>query len=96
MNDRDLTANYAELEKQYSLNRKEGYKYRGYRTKRVILEYYDAMGEAIYTDRPYQTILDPSPTDPCISRQTKKARSCLYSETIIHHRKYINSYMGSK
>nr|WP_263429363.1 N-6 DNA methylase [Nannocystis pusilla] len=32
-----------------------------YRTKRVILERYDAMAQAIATGHPYQTILDPPP-----------------------------------
>jgi len=36
----------------------------GYRTKRVILEVYDAMTKAIETGEPYQTILDPPPADP--------------------------------
>jgi hypothetical protein len=35
-----------------------------YRTKRVILEIYDEMQEAIRTGRPYQTRLDPPPADP--------------------------------
>ena len=35
-----------------------------YRTKRVILEIYDAMAEAIRTGQPYQTRLDPPPADP--------------------------------
>jgi len=35
-----------------------------YLTKRVILECYDAMAEAMKTGRPYQTILDPTPADP--------------------------------
>jgi len=35
-----------------------------YRTKRVILETYDAMQECIRTSRPYQTRLDPPPADP--------------------------------
>ncbi len=35
-----------------------------YRTKRVILEIYDAMAEAIRTGKPYQTRLDPPPADP--------------------------------
>jgi SOS-response transcriptional repressor LexA len=40
-------------------------KYNGdYRTKRVILEIYDAMQESIRTGRPYQTRLDPPPADP--------------------------------
>jgi len=32
-----------------------------YRTKRVILEIYDEMAEAMKTDKPYQTRLDPPP-----------------------------------
>ncbi|MBV8075058.1 MAG: hypothetical protein JO284_01580, partial [Planctomycetaceae bacterium] len=34
-----------------------------YRTKRVILEIYDALAEAIRTGQPYQTRLDPPPAD---------------------------------
>ena len=34
-----------------------------YRTKRVILEIYDAMAEATRTGQPYQTRLDPPPAD---------------------------------
>jgi hypothetical protein len=37
--------------------------HREYRTKRVILEIYDAMAEAIRTGKPYQTRLDPPPAD---------------------------------
>jgi hypothetical protein len=35
-----------------------------FRTKRVILEIYDAMQAAIRTGQPYQTRLDPPPADP--------------------------------
>jgi hypothetical protein len=38
-----------------------------YRTKRVILEIYDAMGEAARTGKPYQTRLDPPPADPRVA-----------------------------
>ncbi len=39
-------------------------KYNGYyRTKRVILEIYDEMTDAIRTNKPYQTRLDPPPAD---------------------------------
>lgn len=38
-----------------------------YRTKRVILEIYDAMVEAECTGVPYQTRLDPPPADPRVS-----------------------------
>jgi hypothetical protein len=35
-----------------------------YRTKRLVLEAYDAMAEAARTGRPYTTPLDPPPADP--------------------------------
>jgi hypothetical protein len=38
-----------------------------YRTKRVILEIYDAMAEAIRTGKPYQTRLNPLPADPSVA-----------------------------
>jgi hypothetical protein len=47
------------------VRRKDEEKYNGdYRTKRVILEIYDAMQEAIRTGVPYQTPLDPPPGPP--------------------------------
>ncbi len=45
------------------LKKNELRQYDEYRTKRVILEIYDAMAEAIRTGRPYQTRLDPPPAD---------------------------------
>ena len=38
-----------------------------YRTKRVILETYDAMAEAERTSVPYQTRLAPPPADPRVA-----------------------------
>lgn len=47
------------------VRRKDEARYDGvYRTKRVILEIYDAMQEAIRIGEPYQTRLDPPPADP--------------------------------
>jgi hypothetical protein len=46
------------------VKRKDEEKWGDYRTKRVILETYDAMAEAIRTGRPYQTLLDPPPGPP--------------------------------
>jgi hypothetical protein len=47
------------------VRRKDEEKYDGdYRTKRVILEIYDAMQEAIRTGRSYQSRLDPPPGPP--------------------------------
>jgi len=38
-----------------------------YRTKRLILEIYDAMAEAARSGRPYETRLDPPPADPRVA-----------------------------
>jgi hypothetical protein len=45
-----------------------------YRTKRVILEIYDAIVEATRTAQPYATRLDPPPADPCVAHPPR-ARS---------------------
>ena len=50
------------------VRRKDEQKYGQYRTKRVILETYDAMGESMKTGKPYQTILDPPPGPPADER----------------------------
>ena len=42
-----------------------------YRTKRVILEIYDKMKEAMDTGNPYQTILNPPPADPSLTHPPK-------------------------
>ena len=44
-----------------------------YRTKRFILEIYDAMAEAANTGQPYQTPLDPPPADPRVAHPTHQA-----------------------
>lgn len=45
--------------------RRDEEKFNGdYRTKRIILEIYDAMHESIRTGQPYQTRLNPPPADP--------------------------------
>jgi hypothetical protein len=47
------------------VRRKDEEKYNGdYRTKRVILEIFDALAESIRTGEPYQTRLAPPPADP--------------------------------
>jgi hypothetical protein len=46
------------------VKRKDEEKWGEYRTRRVILEIYDALAEAARTGVPYQTILDPPPADP--------------------------------
>lgn len=45
------------------VRRKDEQKWGDYRTKRVILEIYDAMQESIRTGKPYQTCLNPPPAD---------------------------------
>jgi hypothetical protein len=49
------------------VKRKDEQRYGEYRTKRVILEIYDAMAEAIRTGKPYCTLLDPPPADPRVA-----------------------------
>jgi len=56
------------------VKRKDKQKYGEYRTKRVILECYDAMAESMKTDRPYQTILDQPPADPRVAHPTKESK----------------------
>jgi hypothetical protein len=46
-----------------------------YRTKRVILQIYDAMAEAARTGKPYQTRLDPPPADPRVAHPAKATTS---------------------
>jgi hypothetical protein len=46
-----------------------------YRTKRLILEIYDELAEAIATGRPYQTRLDPPPADPRVAHPPRIAEA---------------------
>jgi hypothetical protein len=55
------------------VRRKDEEVYGEYRTKRVILEIYDAMAEAERTGVPYQTRLDPPPADPRVAHPPKKS-----------------------
>ena len=48
-----------------------------YRTKRVILEIYDAMQQAIETGQPYQTLLDPPPADPRVAHPPRNESDAL-------------------
>jgi hypothetical protein len=45
-----------------------------YRTRRVILEIYDEMADAIRTGRLYQTRLDPPPADPRVAHPPRDER----------------------
>jgi hypothetical protein len=49
------------------VKRKDEARYGEYRTKRVILEIYDAMGEAKRTGQPYQTRLAPPAAHPSVA-----------------------------
>jgi hypothetical protein len=55
--------------------RKEEQQFGEYRTKRVILEVFDAMDEAERTGVPYQTRLDPPPADPRVAHSPSTAGS---------------------
>jgi hypothetical protein len=53
------------------VRRKDEAAYGEYRTKRVILEIYDAMAAAERTGAPYQTRLDPPPADPRVAQRVR-------------------------
>ena len=57
------------------VRRKEEIRYGKYRTKRVILDIYDAMQTAAATGKPYRTVLDPPPAD----------RSCCHPPSVGVH-----------
>lgn len=57
------------------VKRKDEQKYGEYRTKRVVLEIYAAMAEAIRTGKPYRTRLDPPSADPRIAHPARKVVS---------------------
>jgi hypothetical protein len=59
--------------KTFSIVKRKDEKAHGeYRTKRVILEIYDEMAEAIRTGKPYQTRLDPPPADPRVAHPPRE------------------------
>lgn len=53
------------------VKRKDEQKYGEYRTKRAILEIYDAMAEATRTGNPYQTLLNPPPAYPSVAHSPR-------------------------
>ena len=70
------------------VRRKDEEKYNGdYRTKRVILEIYDAMQEAIRTGKPYQSRLDPPPADPRCCHPPRAALAVVESAQSIPFRR---------
>jgi hypothetical protein len=56
------------------VRRKDEDKFGEYRTKRIILEIYDVMQEAIRTGKPYQTRLNPPPGDPRCCHDAKEVQ----------------------
>ena len=56
------------------VRRKDEERYGEYRTKRVILEIYDEMQQAMDTGRPFHTRLDPPPADPRVAHPADSAR----------------------
>jgi hypothetical protein len=53
------------------IKRKDLQKYGEYRTKLTILDIYDRMQQAIESGEPYQTLIDPAPTDPSVAHLPK-------------------------
>jgi hypothetical protein len=51
------------------VRRKDERAYGEYRTKRLILERYDALASAIATGVPYETVLDPPPAHPSVAHR---------------------------
>jgi hypothetical protein len=65
------------------VNRKDEAQWGDYRTKRVILEIYDAMTEAARTCIPYQTRLDPPPADPSCRHPKKNVGILAFGSLIM-------------
>ncbi len=57
------------------VKRKDEKAFGEYRTKRVILEVYDAMAEAMKTGVAYQTIVSPPPADLSVAHQARETAS---------------------
>jgi hypothetical protein len=53
------------------VKRKDEQKHGEYLTKRVILEIYDEMAEAIRSGKAYQTRLNQPPTDPTVAHEIR-------------------------
>lgn len=56
------------------LRRKEDEMFKEYLTKKIVLEIYDEMAEAIRTGKPYKTRLDPPPADPKITHSVTREK----------------------
>jgi len=54
------------------VKRRDKAKYGEYRAKRVIMDIYNAMQQAITTSEPYRTPLDPPPADPRVAHEARE------------------------
>ena len=54
------------------VKRKDEKQYGEYRTKRMILEIYDEMKQAMETGEAYRTRLDPPPADPSVAHAPRE------------------------
>jgi hypothetical protein len=54
------------------VKRKDERAHRDYRTKRIILDRYDGLAEAIGSGVPYESILEPPPTDRIVAHSAPR------------------------
>jgi hypothetical protein len=54
------------------VKKKDEARYQEYRTKRMILEIYDKLAEAIKSGKPYQSCLNPPPADASCGHPERK------------------------
>jgi hypothetical protein len=67
------------------VKRKDEDIYGDYRTKRVILEIYDAMAQAMATSQPYQSRLDPPPAFPDAAHPHRLEPAALVMPTSVRY-----------
>lgn len=58
----------------YGIERHDVARHGEYRTRRLVLERYDAMSQAIASGHPYHSPLDPPPCDPAAAHPGSRAR----------------------
>jgi hypothetical protein len=63
------------------IRRRDEEQHSEFRTKRVILEMYDQMADAIRTGEPYQTKLNPPPADPRVAHPPR-AQQLAYGDVV--------------
>jgi len=67
------------------VKRKDEEKFGEYLTKRLVLEIYEEMAQAIATGQPYQTRLDPPPADPRVAHPPRVQLAPLVLPPAIRH-----------